>query len=95
MKLIANGRPLQHYEFAIASDSLVAADGTIWSHAATLGTRFKGDTFTIDRPTVENFVNGVHERLSEKGAGRLRTRVDDRRSRSAEAPRAGARSEGR
>jgi phage I-like protein len=56
MKLIANGRPLQHYEFAIASDSLVAADGTIWSHAATLGTRFKGDTFTIDRPTVENFV---------------------------------------
>jgi phage I-like protein len=57
MKLIANGRPLQHYEFAIASDSIVAADGTIWSHAATLGTRFKGDTFTIDQSVVQNFVN--------------------------------------
>jgi hypothetical protein len=37
-------------------DSILLADGTLWSHAATLGTRSKGDTFTIDRPTVENMV---------------------------------------
>jgi phage I-like protein len=56
MKLIVAGRPLLHYEAAIAPDSLVLADGTIWSHAATLGTRFKGDSFTIDKACVENFV---------------------------------------
>jgi phage I-like protein len=41
---------------SLTTDSLVAADGTIWSHAATLGTRFKGSEFTIDRATIENFV---------------------------------------
>lgn len=56
MKLIVAGRPLLHYEAAIAVDSLVLSDGTIWSHAATLGTRFKGDSFTIDKACVENFV---------------------------------------
>lgn len=39
-----------------AGDGVLQADGTIWSHAATLGTRTKGTQFTIDRTTVENFV---------------------------------------
>jgi hypothetical protein len=40
----------------VSGESLVLADGTLWSHAATLGTRFKGTEFTIDQPCVENFV---------------------------------------
>jgi hypothetical protein len=40
----------------VSSDSLVLGDGTLWSHAATLGTRFKGTEFTIDQSCVENFV---------------------------------------
>lgn len=39
-----------------ASDGVLQADGTIWSHAATLGMRTKGTQFTIDRKTVENFI---------------------------------------
>lgn len=39
-----------------AADGVLMADGTLWSHAATLGTRFKGTEFTIDQSTVENFV---------------------------------------
>jgi hypothetical protein len=31
-------------------------DGSIWSHAASLGTYVKGSEFTIDRPLIENFV---------------------------------------
>lgn len=57
MKLIINGRALQHYELAIPSESLVLPDGTLWSHAATLGTRFKGSEFCIDQACVESFVN--------------------------------------
>jgi phage I-like protein len=56
MKLTVGGRPLRHYESTIATESLVSSDGTIWSHAATLGTRFKGDSFTIDQSVVQNFV---------------------------------------
>jgi phage I-like protein len=41
---------------SLATDTLVLGDGSIWSHAATLGTRFKSGEFTIDRTTVENFV---------------------------------------
>jgi phage I-like protein len=41
---------------SLSADALVQADGSIWSHAATLGTRIKGEQFTIDRSTVENFV---------------------------------------
>jgi phage I-like protein len=40
---------------SLAADSIVAADGTIWSHAATIGTRFKGTEFTIDKAAIENF----------------------------------------
>lgn len=40
----------------LTSEQLVAADGTIWSHAATLGTRIKGDEFTIDQAVIENFI---------------------------------------
>ncbi|HVX39606.1 MAG TPA: phage protease [Gemmatimonadaceae bacterium] len=40
-----------------AGDGILQADGTLWSHAATLGTRVKGDPFTIDQATVENFVH--------------------------------------
>jgi phage I-like protein len=43
--------------FSLAADSLIAADGTLWSHAATLGTRFKGSEFCIDQACVQNFVN--------------------------------------
>jgi phage I-like protein len=39
-----------------AADSLVLADGTIWSHAATLGTYIKGDQFTIGPEQVQNAV---------------------------------------
>lgn len=38
-----------------AGEGIVQADGTLWSHAATLGTRVKGTQFSIDRKTVENF----------------------------------------
>jgi hypothetical protein len=41
---------------SLASDSIVRADGTLWSHAATLGTRTKEFTFTIDRGCVENII---------------------------------------
>jgi phage I-like protein len=41
---------------AVATDSIVAADGSIWSHAASLGTYVKGTQFTIDRPKIENFI---------------------------------------
>lgn len=40
----------------LTSEQLVGADGSIWSHAATLGTRIKGTEFTIDQAVVENFV---------------------------------------
>jgi hypothetical protein len=41
---------------SIPADSLVASDGSIWSHAATLGVRFKGSSFTIDQATIDNFI---------------------------------------
>jgi hypothetical protein len=37
-------------------ESVLMPDGTLWSHAATLGTRTKGATFSVDRATIENFV---------------------------------------
>jgi phage I-like protein len=37
-------------------DAPVLADGTMWSHAATLGTRYKNGFFTIDKPTIENII---------------------------------------
>jgi phage I-like protein len=50
---------LTHYAQAdsgVLEESIVNDDGTLWSHAATLGTRFKGSAFTIDKATVENFI---------------------------------------
>lgn len=49
--------PLMIYDAMslIASEGVLQADGTLWSHAATLGTRVKGTQFCIDRETVENF----------------------------------------
>lgn len=35
---------------------ILRSDGTMWSHAASLGTRFKGTEFTIDKGVVENFI---------------------------------------
>jgi cytochrome c556 len=52
-------RPLAQYahsDVGVPKDSLVLADGSIWSHAATLGTRIKGGVFTIDAETVRTFV---------------------------------------
>lgn len=43
-------------DFSYNSDTLVLADGTIWSHAATLGTRTKGGEFTIGADEVRNAV---------------------------------------
>jgi hypothetical protein len=58
-KLLMNGRELHHAEVALAAsdDSIVLADGTLWSHAATLGPIFyRGAEFDIDRAVVESFV---------------------------------------
>jgi hypothetical protein len=41
---------------SLSTDSVILGDGTLWSHAATLGTRTKDDEFTIDEGTVQNFV---------------------------------------
>lgn len=40
----------------VSGDAVIRQDGTMWSHAATLGTRIKGSTFTIDKETIDNFV---------------------------------------
>lgn len=40
----------------LAAEQIVGADGSIWSHAATLGTRIKGSEFTIDQAVIENFI---------------------------------------
>lgn len=57
MKLVTNGRDLRHLESTVPTDSLVLADGSMWSHAATLGTRNKGGSeFCIDQKCIENFV---------------------------------------
>jgi phage I-like protein len=37
-------------------DATLLGDGTMWSHAATLGTRIKDTPFTIDKATVENVI---------------------------------------
>jgi phage I-like protein len=50
------GAPFRVLTGELNPESVVRADGTMWSHAATLGTRIKNTTFTIDRLTVENFV---------------------------------------
>jgi hypothetical protein len=39
-----------------ADPALVQPDGTLWSHAATLGCRVKDTAFCIDRACVENFI---------------------------------------
>jgi phage I-like protein len=41
----------------LSSDSALQSDGTLWTHAATMGTRIKGSEFTIDKTVIENFVN--------------------------------------
>lgn len=48
-------------EDGVQSDSIVLADGSLWSHAATLGTYVKGGTFTIDRSTVESLVKNFRK----------------------------------
>lgn len=37
-------------------DAPVLADGTLWTHAATLGTRYKNGFFTIDKTVIENCI---------------------------------------
>jgi phage I-like protein len=40
-----------------SADAVIQDDGSLWSHAATLGKRVRGDsTFDITRDTVENFI---------------------------------------
>jgi len=50
------GAPFRVLTGELNPESVVRADGTLWSHAATLGIRIKNTTFTINRSTVENFV---------------------------------------
>jgi hypothetical protein len=40
----------------LSADEIVLADGSLWSHIATFGTRTKDGEFTIDEETVQNFV---------------------------------------
>lgn len=40
----------------LPSDALVLADGSLWSHAATMGTRIKRSEFTIDKAVIDNFI---------------------------------------
>lgn len=59
MKLVVAGRELRHFApaFGLSTDPYLLSDGTLWSHAATLGSRTKGGSeFCIDRACVENFV---------------------------------------
>ncbi|MDP9203649.1 MAG: phage protease, partial [Gemmatimonadota bacterium] len=37
-------------------DAPVLSDGSLWSHAATMGTRIKRSEFTIDKSVIENFI---------------------------------------
>jgi phage I-like protein len=43
-------------ESGALEEPIISDDGSLWSHAATLGTRFKGSAFTIDKKTVDNFI---------------------------------------
>jgi hypothetical protein len=52
MKLLIGGRRCCTTNLRSRRESLVLPDSTIWSHAATLGTRFKGDAFTIDAASL-------------------------------------------
>src|SRR4051812_43542822 len=45
-----------HLAVDLLFDAPVMSDGTLWSHAATLGTRIKGSSFTIDHTTIDNFI---------------------------------------
>lgn len=38
-------------------DAPLLADGSLWSHAATMGTRLKGSHFTIDKAVIENCIH--------------------------------------
>src|SRR4051812_48878754 len=49
-----------------AGEGLVLADGTLWSHAATMGTRTKGDQFTIGETEVKNAVKVFTEGYPRK-----------------------------
>jgi phage I-like protein len=49
-------KPIRVFTGELNPESVVRTDGTMWSHAATLGTRVKGTSFTIDRATVDNFI---------------------------------------
>lgn len=52
---------------ALPDDSLVLADGTLWSHAATLGTySYGGERVTLDQPTIESFVTNFRSGYPKK-----------------------------
>jgi phage I-like protein len=40
----------------LSDASPLLSDGTLWTHAATMGTRIKGTAFTIDKAVIDNFV---------------------------------------
>lgn len=51
---------------ALASDSVILSDGTIWTHAATLGTYVKGKKFSIDRGMIENCIKVFRDGFPQK-----------------------------
>jgi phage I-like protein len=50
-------KPVLYVPGELSSDSPILSDGTLWSHAATMGTRIKNSVFTIDRTVIENFIS--------------------------------------
>lgn len=55
------GRQYLLSDDGIAPDSLVLADGSIWSHAATLGTFTKNGAFTIDHALIDSFIRNFRK----------------------------------
>lgn len=50
-----------------ADDGILQTDGSLWSQAASRGTRFRcGESFTIDDDTVQNFVKSFNDGVRAK-----------------------------
>lgn len=45
----------------VSRDSVALADGSLWSHAATLGTYSKGGEFSIDKATIDSFIKNFRK----------------------------------
>jgi hypothetical protein len=63
----------------------VLSDGTLWTHAATLGTRYKQGFFTIDKATIENFIKVFKTGYPQKVCVDYEHSSDERRDRDGSA----------